>query len=170
MNLKIIMGADEIMYLHNVVRSLGKCSVVELGRYVGGSTYIIAAAMLNGSKLSSYDNHSKLETTNDGETIDNSLDKYINDSFPLKTINIALRKDERKERIDLLFIDANHSYEHVLFDFNDWSKWINKGGHVLFHDSITEIGVKKVINMVKKLKEYRLVKVVNTLTHFVKLR
>lgn len=38
-------------------------------------------------------------------------------------------------RIDLLYIDADHSYEAVAFDFISWSKFLVPGGFIIFHDA-----------------------------------
>src|SRR5581483_6669475 len=36
--------------------------------------------------------------------------------------------------IDLLFIDADHSYEAVLRDVDDWSPFVRAGGWIALHD------------------------------------
>src|SRR5919201_2994456 len=38
------------------------------------------------------------------------------------------------EPIDLLFIDANHEYEAVRRDFDQWSAFVKEGGVIAFHD------------------------------------
>lgn len=38
------------------------------------------------------------------------------------------------EDIDLLFIDGDHSYEAVMRDFEDWSKFLKPGGIIALHD------------------------------------
>lgn len=37
--------------------------------------------------------------------------------------------------IDLLFIDGDHSYEGVMRDWQDWSRFVRKKGVVIFHDA-----------------------------------
>jgi hypothetical protein len=37
--------------------------------------------------------------------------------------------------IDFLFIDADHSYEAVKADWNEWSPKVKKGGYIALHDS-----------------------------------
>ena len=39
-----------------------------------------------------------------------------------------------REPINMLFIDANHEYEAVLADFEDWSAFVKPGGVVALHD------------------------------------
>jgi predicted O-methyltransferase YrrM len=40
-----------------------------------------------------------------------------------------------REPIDLLFIDADHSFEAVTRDFRDWGRHVRSGGVILLHDS-----------------------------------
>lgn len=44
--------------------------------------------------------------------------------------------------IDLLHLDADHSYEGVSQDFENWQPWVRPGGRVLFHDTETFSGVR----------------------------
>lgn len=37
--------------------------------------------------------------------------------------------------IDFLFIDADHSYEHVRRDWEDWSRFVIVGGCIALHDA-----------------------------------
>lgn len=39
------------------------------------------------------------------------------------------------ETIDLLFIDADHSYESIKRDWQDWSRKVRPGGIIALHDS-----------------------------------
>jgi predicted O-methyltransferase YrrM len=40
-----------------------------------------------------------------------------------------------QQAIDFLFIDADHAYEAVRRDWEDWSPFVRPGGHVALHDS-----------------------------------
>jgi predicted O-methyltransferase YrrM len=42
------------------------------------------------------------------------------------------------QRIDLLFIDGDHSYDGVKFDFDHFGSRVRAGGLILLHDSIRE--------------------------------
>jgi cephalosporin hydroxylase len=56
----------------------------------------------------------------------------------LKLIGFKIlnRSKDDKDRIDLLFIDGDHSYEGVKQDFLDYSPFVNKGGLICFHDTV----------------------------------
>jgi predicted O-methyltransferase YrrM len=38
------------------------------------------------------------------------------------------------EKIDLLFIDADHEYEAVLRDYEEWAPYLTRNGTIAFHD------------------------------------
>ena len=38
------------------------------------------------------------------------------------------------EKLDFLFIDGDHEYEGVKKDYNNYSKYVKKGGLIAFHD------------------------------------
>lgn len=40
----------------------------------------------------------------------------------------------RSKPIHLLFIDANHKYDHVVKDYEAWSVFVPSGGYIAFHD------------------------------------
>ena len=40
-----------------------------------------------------------------------------------------------QEPIDVLFIDADHSYQAVRKDWDDWSPYVKVGGIIALHDS-----------------------------------
>ena len=66
-------------------------------------------------------------------------------TFIVKESNEAV-KDWDKQ-IDVLFIDADHSYEGCLDDWNNFSPFVKKGGWVVFHDcDETSPGVVRVFD------------------------
>ena len=77
-----------------------------------------------------------------------------------------------QEPIDLLFIDADHSYQAVRRDWDDWSPYVKAGGIIALHDSRT-LKYPGVLKLVKEITAdegaYRNVEEVATLTVFEKL-
>ncbi|MDA8305229.1 MAG: class I SAM-dependent methyltransferase [Deltaproteobacteria bacterium] len=64
-------------------------------------------------------------------------------------------------KIDIAFIDGNHSYENVKEDFLNTLEHVRKNSYILLHDSniyvrefIGHAGVKKWLKLVRKEKEY----------------
>jgi hypothetical protein len=64
---------DEAAFLFRLVRSLDGARVVELGRFKGGSTFLLAVAMTPGSELWSYDLHVEVPAGTTGEELDSEL-------------------------------------------------------------------------------------------------
>jgi len=70
----------------------------------------------------------------------------FNVEFVKKTSMEAV-KDFLDERLDFVFIDANHDYKWVKEDIKEWSKKVKKGGIVSGHDySKYMFGVKKAVD------------------------
>ena len=44
-------------------------------------------------------------------------------------------RDDIPQDIGLIFIDGDHSYEAVKFDFDRFSPWLTPSGIVVFHDA-----------------------------------
>lgn len=85
-----------------------------------------------------------------GIDIDDELFTPVDDAtYICKPSNDAV-KDWDKQ-IDVLFIDADHSYEGCLDDWNNFSPFVKKGGWVVFHDcDDTSPGVVKVFDEIGK--------------------
>ena len=50
-------------------------------------------------------------------------------------VNLLLKAlSERGDKIDVLFIDGDHTYAGVKADFDLWSPLVRPGGLVIFHD------------------------------------
>ena len=77
------------------------------------------------------------------------------DSSTLKKVKRILKKN----KIDILFIDGNHSYKGVKKDFEIYSPLVRKNGIIAFHDIVevpSESGVRvnKFWNEIKEYYEY----------------
>ena len=69
--------------------------------------------------------------------------------------------------IGMLFIDGDHSYEGVKFDYENYKKNVIVGGKILFHDSIMP-EIKRFLNELDP-NEVRFIKDVGTIKVFEKL-
>jgi predicted O-methyltransferase YrrM len=128
---------DEAAYLYRLVRDSQPRTAVEIGRFRGGSTVIIATALEQGV-LHSYD----LDTRQgrDGKELDRQLarvlDRYgLADRVQLHVAD-SRSAEPPAEAIDLLFVDGDHSETGVRADFEHWSPRLRPGGHLLFHDAV----------------------------------
>jgi predicted O-methyltransferase YrrM len=135
---------DEAAHLYAVVRALGPSTIAELGRYRGGSTIVIASAMASGSELWSYDLHLHRPEGPRGE----DLDRELTDALARLDLGAGVRllvadtrtADPPPRQCDLVFVDADHSYEGALADIERWAPLVRLGGHMLFHDAVDTHG------------------------------
>ena len=103
--------------------------IVELGTLHGGSAFILAS---KGGKVTSIDKEPILRVIADhikfitGESIE--ISKVWN------------------QKIDVLFIDSDHSYDSVREDILAWVPHVVEGGKILFHDYDSWVGVTKAVH------------------------
>ncbi len=128
---------DEAAYLYRLVHGSQPPTAVEIGRFRGGSTVIIATALEHGV-LHSYD----LDTRQgrDGKELDRQLAGVLERYGLAERVQLHVA-DSRSaepptEAIDLLFVDGDHSETGVRADFEHWSPRLRPGGHLLFHDAV----------------------------------
>jgi predicted O-methyltransferase YrrM len=128
---------DEAAYLYRLVRDERPAVIVEIGRYRGGSTFLLAAALEQGL-LHSYD----VETRqgHPGAELDRelqgALDRYGLSSRVHLHVEDSQTANPATAEVDLLFIDGDHSERGVRADFERWAPLVAPGGHVLLHDAV----------------------------------
>ena len=93
------------------------------------------------------------------EGMRDTYDEFIRNTKPYKKLIIPLRgksvkiAKEFNKRIDLLFIDGDHSYETVRADVEAWFPKLEDGAIVIFHDYGWAEGVQQVVEeMVKPIQ------------------
>lgn len=114
--------------------------ILEIGGEFGMSASLFCAAALKDVKIITVDlfpgNLLAVHQSNLAEAgFEARSEQIVADSKEL-----AKRPDEfawKKQGIDLLFIDSDHSYAGVKQDIEDWSKYVNPGGLMIFHDTVT---------------------------------
>jgi predicted O-methyltransferase YrrM len=120
--------------------------IVELGSWTGGGVLLMAPFLTHDQSYHAVD------TFDADHMPDTYVQEYLKgrkhiDVFnenvqPLKkkvvihegTTNEIAAKWPKNQRIDLLFIDADHSYKAVSADWRNWSPFVAKGGIIAFHD------------------------------------
>jgi predicted O-methyltransferase YrrM len=132
---------DEAALLFRLVRSVPEASTIgEIGRFKGGSTVLMAAALPRGARLVSYDLHAAVETDVPGARLDGELRKVLaryglDDRVELVVAN-SHTVEPPADPLALLFVDGDHSYEGVRADWMHWRGHVAPGGDLLFHDAV----------------------------------
>jgi len=151
----IRMDYEEAKFLYDSVDALDNPECVEIGRYQGGSTILMSSA---GGRIFSVDAHVfKHESGVFGGRLDDYLGIVLHllgikdrvmmvvaDSQNYNTANL-------KEKVDLIFIDGDHTYEGVKKDYYNWIKTVKPGGYVLFHDAGKTKNVADVRRFIKEI-------------------
>lgn len=160
------LNFDEAAYLFKIIKSLSARNILEIGRFTGGSTIVLATAAGAAAKIDSVD-----KTPQDDAT----LSRILKTLQLEKRINLiaddANNLPVREESYDLIFIDGDHSYEGVSKDYLRWRKALKNSGHLVFHDyEESEPGVIKLVDEVRERdrKHFREVRQVGSLVHFKK--
>jgi hypothetical protein len=170
----VALDFDEAAYLFKIVKKLQNANILEIGRFLGGSTVLFSVAAKQGnSKVHSID--LKFKTPQFAK--DDVLSSFLNSK---KLDNVSLyvgnsREYEFKINFDLVFIDGDHSYEGVLGDYKNIIKNVSSNGHIVFHDSISgrefcseHLPVAKFVNELIASEELIFIKNIGSLAHFKK--
>jgi predicted O-methyltransferase YrrM len=119
---------DEAATLFKTVRSLSEPRGVEIGRFHGGSTLLLAAAVGSAGKLTSIDRAPQ----NDDALLHVLRRSRLADRVEL--IVADANHVHRSEVLDFAFIDGDHSYDGARRDHNRWGKLVRVGGFIIHHD------------------------------------
>lgn len=173
----ISLTVRQAAYLFGLIRQMKARKVIEIGRYKGGSTILIAAAMTGNGRLWSIDIGEK-EARLQGGKPHRSFDSQLGDLCKRLGLSVDLIVGDSRTveiatgEVDLVFIDGDHAYEGVKNDFERFGRRVRIGGAVLFDDAFDDQifkvhseGVKRLVNEVIAAKEFKLAKVVNRLAH-----
>jgi predicted O-methyltransferase YrrM len=133
------LAFDEAAHLFRVVREPGVETVVEIGRFRGGSTFLIAAALAEGARLHSYDTHAKLgDPARADDPLRRALARYGLESRVELIVADSTTAAPPAAPCDVVFVDGDHSYAGARADYLHWRPFLRPGGHLLFHDAARE--------------------------------
>lgn len=119
---------DEAGTLYRAIRRLGSPVGVEIGRFYGGGTLLLACAVGPDGRLISIDiapkDDSALCEILKATGLSDRVELLVLDANQA-TVDCAL---------DFVFIDGDHSYEGARKDHNRWVPQVRPGGVVVYHD------------------------------------
>jgi hypothetical protein len=119
---------DEAAELFKTVNKIKNAHGIEIGRFNGGSTILLALAVGKKGKLISFD----IDPINDIELIQ-VLKKY---TLFHRVKLLVERSDSAKlyNKLDFVFIDGDHSYEAAKQDHNIWGSQVKPNMFIIHHD------------------------------------
>lgn len=145
---------EEKIKLYELAQTLqNNSNVVEIGSYLGASTCCIANGLINKNSkfycIDTWENDAMSEEKKDTyEEFTNNIKQFKNIVYPIRGYSYEVANQIQNltnSKIDLLFIDGDHSYEGVKKDWDLYSPMLHPGSLVIFHDIGWAKGVKKVI-------------------------
>lgn len=175
----ISMTVRQGAYLFGLIRQTGARRVIEIGRYKGGSTLLIAAAMNGEGTCWSIDigeKEARLYAGKAGRSFDEQLADTLQ-RFRLRNVKMIVGDTRSVEvdtdEVDLVMIDGDHSYEGVKNDFDRFGTRVRVGGAVLFDDAYREPfmhqshsdSVGRLVSEIVEAGEFRLVRAVDRMAH-----
>jgi predicted O-methyltransferase YrrM len=124
--------------------------VVEIGSWKGRSTIWLAKGAR--TKVYAIDPHQGTQT-HEYEACENTSNEFMRNiaraGVSGVVVSIAATSEEVVKDWDkpvgLIFIDGDHSYEAVKFDFDNWVPHLVDGGVIALHDTIAYEGPRKVV-------------------------
>lgn len=139
-----------------VERDAGRdVTAVEIGAYLGASSTFLASGLRRrGSRVLSVDTWANDAMT---EGPQDTMEAFRRNTarFGERIVPVRGWSDEpatvaavaaRAGRIDLLFIDGDHSYDGVLKDWSSYSPLLADGATVVMHDHGWADGVRRVVS------------------------
>jgi predicted O-methyltransferase YrrM len=151
-NIYTHLTTQEKRKLFNLARSVKVGYAVEIGSYLGASSCFIAAGLNQECKLiciDTWENDAMSEgMMNTFKEHCKNTKKYNNKIMRVKGYSQNVVDEVKKitNKIDLFFIDGDHSYDGCKKDWDKYSPMLKNGSIVIFHDSGWAEGVIKVIN------------------------
>lgn len=117
-----------------------RTGIVEVGRFNGGSAFLLSSANPNVPIYSidiAPQNDELLKVLFREHSVGGNVQLIVGDSQKGQYPQIGA--------YDFLWIDGDHSYEGCMSDLTNWFPKLASGGHVLFHDSYFGSPVQDVI-------------------------
>jgi Methyltransferase domain len=124
------LGLDEASYFYRLVTSLERPRVAEIGRFKGGTTFLLAAA---GAEVFSLDIDNLGTQAEFDAELETALRRYgLADRVKLELGDSRTYPVEPMS-FDVVFLDGAYSYEDRGSDFANWWPGVVPGGHLIVH-------------------------------------
>jgi predicted O-methyltransferase YrrM len=111
-------------------------NLLEVGAAAGGNSKVFSLFLnIKNIRIIDDNNHSKHIYRK--EVLKNlDVEEFVGNSQSKEAFEWIKNKNEK---YDIVYIDADHSYEGVKNDINNYYKFVKNGGFIIFHDHISPI-------------------------------
>lgn len=139
-----LQKVDEVEKLHEYLSKREHSTIVEIGTCHGGMTWLFAhlpkfkkiiSVDLPGSEFGGGPTPRDLEVLRNWASTDYNVVLCTGNSQLPETVE-EVKGELGTDPLDVLFIDADHTYEGVKKDFELWSPLVRNGGCIIFHDVV----------------------------------
>jgi len=132
----------------------GSGIIAEIGSYIGASACCFGAAVLAAGVgkvvcIDTWDNDAMTEGKRDTwQAFQDNTRRYRDFIVPIRGFSTEVVHSVREvaPRLDILFIDGDHSYAGVKADWETYKGFLKPGATVIFHDYGWAEGVKRVVH------------------------
>ncbi len=178
----ISMTIRQAAYLFGLIRQIKARKIIEIGRYKGGSTLLMAAAMGKEGELWSIDCGEKKARLYQ-KTTSRSFDEQLTDLSQRLGLKIHIIAGDSRTveietgEVDLVLIDGDHSYEGAKNDFERFGTRVRQGGALLFDDAFDETlskthseTVGRLVGEILARGDFKLIKTVHRMAHLQRIK
>lgn len=146
------LDLDEAHALWTLCRRSPGGVFVEIGRFKGGSTLLIASAAGAGSRVLSFD----IDNRHDAGCAAILADLGVANRVELIVGNSRASDLFRTLTTDLVFVDGGHAYDTVTADIEAWYPSLKPGGVMCFHDAtFTRSNATRLSSVAKAVDDMR---------------
>jgi predicted O-methyltransferase YrrM len=138
-----VQRRSEILGLLDAVRTLRPKRVVEIGTANGGSLFLFTRVAAEDARIISVDLPGGAFGGSENEWKHPIWESFVTNRQAMRVVRAdshsastleRVKRELRREPIDFLMIDGDHTYAGVKRDFEMYSPLVRKGGIVAFHD------------------------------------
>jgi len=128
------------LFMASIIKMAKYSTVLEIGVFEGETAQHLIQALPKGGQYVGIDindyrtDATKLYMAEGGKSIDFILGNSLSELSKLPSAHF-----------DLIFIDADHTFEHVLQEFKLAEKLVSRGGVIILHDTIHLDGPRKLV-------------------------
>ena len=112
--------------------------IVEIGVARGGNTYLLTHCASSVRKIVGVDLFARNQRALKALAKPPIALNFVSGMSSAEATCRRVREFLGDEKIDLLFIDGDHSYQGVMADFNSYCGLVKKNGWVAFHDIVPQ--------------------------------